>query len=769
MTSLIVIDQPTLKECVESNIYQSLQFEAGESLARAFAEPSITSISQRVVPVRKKGVLYLLQSRTETGYLVIDPIIFDEVGPNGGSVVTLEDRLLRFQRVCRYALKTWLGLRFAFSEMVSLKTGLGVVFPYPKSKQNGFRVTLKAGVPDRRTAARHGTKQLYAFAAGYDEAAEPTQEQERALKRALEELSAIRISLDLQFKSVEIQPTDFGFKPLVLTDASHQQIRYQEYDTWIKRLTKDQKDFVTSSVKGPQRVEGPAGTGKTLCLILRAYYLCKAAEERREDYHALFVAHGDETRKSTAIALDSLGQPFFHQRTRSHTQQSIQLCTLQEWCANILGQQEIATSQFLDQDALQAKELRRFFIKDIVSHRLNVEKKSLDYLSQKFRDFFTQENIDYIAELLQHEIGVVIKGRASEKLEAYLALPILEYCIPAKTANDRRFIYSIYKDYQTQLNQSGVFDTDDIILSTLGRLDTPIWRRRRLTEGFDTIFVDETHLFNFNELSVFHHILKESDQPRIIFSIDRSQAPGERGITTKLVREILTQSSEETGTKTKMVFRCSPSIVKLAEAVTSAGATLFTTFENPLVEATSVITASDEVLATHPVYWRCLNDQTMCAFAVQRAIGMCNEIKCPANQIVLIVIDASLLQMVKSAIAHVGRRSTEMLHRGDIEAIRRGERDNAFIVSHPDYVGGLEFKGVLIVGADEGRLPPSEGSVREESRHFVEFKAYNRLYVSISRARLAVELFYSAERGHSPLLKHALREEALEEKNCPTD
>jgi hypothetical protein len=76
-------------------------------------------------------------------------------------------------------------------------------------------------------------------------------------------------------------------------------------------------------------------------------------------------------------------------------------------------------------------------------------------------------------------------------------------------------------------------------------------------------------------------------------------------------------------------------------------------------------------------------------------------------------------------------------------------------------VGGLEFKAVLIVGVDESRVPPTEGIVKEESRHFLEFKACNRLYVAISRARLRVELLMSKERGRSKLLEHAVHVEAI--------
>jgi hypothetical protein len=752
MSHIIIIDEPALKECVESNVYQSRQFEAGDALAKSLSgDHQTASISPRLVPIWKKNVLYLLQSRVETGYLLIDSKVFDAL-PEG---THLDDTLLVFQRVCRFALKEWNGLSFSFSEMWSPDTGCGVVFPYPKSKHTKFRVALKQPEVERRLAARHGTKQLFAFSSGFDEESIPTAEQERMYKRALEELSDIRRGLEVEIKRIEAQPADTGYHPLILTDATHQHIRYQTYEEWLKRLTKAQKDFVTSSNERPQRVEGPAGTGKTLALLLRSYHLCKVAQEQGQECRVLFVSHSEATKNATGVAFDALGEPAYHQRSRNAHSQTIELRTLQEWCGQVLGTKEIANSQYLDQDALQAKEMRKLILKDVVVERVKEDPKSLDYLSPECREFFTSENGDYIAELLQHEIGVMIKGRAAEKLEAYLELPLLDYCLPTKTLNDKRFVFSLYNEYQKQLNQSGVFDTDDIVLSTLGRLNTPIWRRRRLSEGFDAVVIDETHLFNFNELSVFHQLVRDAQKPRIIFSIDRSQAPGERGITTRLVREVLTHSIEETETKTRVVFRCSPAVVRLAEAITSAGATLFTTFENPLFNASTVITAIDDEMAEDTIYWKCRNDHEMCRFAVTRAKELCNRLKCPASDILIVVATEGLLPELCGELHSNGRRFVQILHRGELETVRRGAREGAYIVSHPDYVGGLEFKAVLIVGVDEGRVPPSEGVIKDESRHFVEFKACNRLYVSVSRARLAVELFYSAQRGPSPLLEHA--------------
>jgi superfamily I DNA/RNA helicase len=770
MSCLIIVDEPSLKEIVESNLYQSRHFEAGEALAHAISgDTSIAAISPRVIPIWRRGNIYLLQSRVETGYLIFDSAIFESLPDEAVKDGRLDDMLLVFQRVCRFTLKEWNRLSFSFSEIWSAKTNCGVVFPFPKSKRSDYRVSLKKGELSERLSTRHGSRQMFAFAAGEKDVSSTTVDQERAYRRLLEELTAVRTSVDAAIRVAESQRSDIGFHPLVLTNVNPNRFVFQAYKDWMPRLTIQQRQFVESTQESPQRVEGPAGTGKTLCLLLRSYFLCKRAEELGEEFRVLLVAHSDATRDSTATILEGFGAPQYNSRKRADALQSIELCTLQEWCAQLLGTREISSAQYLDQDALQAKELRKLIIKDVVTKRRLDDRQSLDYLTTEFQEFFENENSEYIAELLQHEIGVMIKGRASENLEAYLNLPSLTYCLPTKSPSDRRFVYSLYIQYQADLNLQGVYDTDDIVLSALGRLDTPIWRRRRAIEGFDAVVIDETHLFNFNELAVFHHLVRNPERPRIVFSIDRSQAPGERGITGRLIREVLTQSAteEELETRTRVVFRCAPNVLKLAEAITHSATTLFTTFENPLLNATSVITASDEEMAGEAIYWKCSNDELMAKFSVTRAVAIKNLLKCPASEVLVVAAVDSLLPILRQAFTNRNEKHLEILQRGDTETVRRGAKENAFIVSHPDYVGGLEFKAVLIVGVDEGRVPPSDGAVRIESKHFVEFKACNRMYVAISRARLLVEMLYSAERGQSSLLRYALATSVITEKVCP--
>lgn len=84
--------------------------------------------------------------------------------------------------------------------------------------------------------------------------------------------------------------------------------------------------------------------------------------------------------------------------------------------------------------------------------------------------------------------------------------------IPLVNDADKEYVYSIFKEYQQSLETQSVYDTDDIILEALARLNAPLWRRARVKEGIDYLLVDEMHLFNLNEQQVFHFLTKDGEQ-----------------------------------------------------------------------------------------------------------------------------------------------------------------------------------------------------------------------------------------------------------------
>jgi hypothetical protein len=195
----------------------------------------------------------------------------------------------------------------------------------------------------------------------------------------------------------------------------------------------------------------------------------------------------------------------------------------------------------------------------------------------------------------------------------------------------------------------------------------------------------------------------------------------------------------------------------LAFSVTSSGATLFTNFNDPLRLASSIFTADEDRKSERPRLVTCANDDEMIAGAFRRAEAIAGALDSPRCDVAVVVFSDELLAKASSYAKQHNKPVEIIRQRGDIESIRRAQQTKRFVLSTPDFVGGLEFSGIVLVGVDEGRVPPSRSVESTESTNFLSYAAHNRLYVAITRAKYRVEILVAQERGPSSLLTSAIR------------
>ena len=205
-----------------------------------------------------------------------------------------------------------------------------------------------------------------------------------------------------------------------------------------------------------------------------------------------------------------------------------------------------------------------------------------------------------------------------------------------------------------------------------------------------------------------------------------------------------------------------PSCARRRLQIGSAGATLFSDFDNPLRNATSAFTEADERHCAFPQYIDCVNDEELIRASYSRAEAMVAGLQCRRSRIAIVVFDPTLLNDMKHHAASVNKPVEVIVERGDVDAVRRASRSGRFLLCAPDYVGGLEFSGVVLVGIDGGRVPPFEMATLSGSAAFLSYQAHSRLYVAITRARYRVEILGSSERGPSGLLGSAFERKAIE-------
>jgi len=412
---------------------------------------------------------------------------------------------------------------------------------------------------------------------------------------------------------------------------------------------------------------------------------------------------------------------------------------------------------------MESKGLQRLYIAESLETIMRTDYPSHKrFLSASFTQFLQTEASWKIAEMLQHEISVVLKGRASEDFDKYKKIPFLSYGLPMSSNADKGFVFTIFKEYQRRLGDTGQFDTDDVVLTAIGQLDTPIWRRRRAKEGFDAVFIDETHLFNMNELHIFHYFTRQEGPYPIAFSVDRSQAVGDQGWNSSDIEQSIATTDVSLQNKLNTIFRSSPQIVNVAFSVVSSGATLFTNFDNPMDVFSSAFTEIDERRSQEPLYINTANEDELIEVAFDRADELQKSLECRKSDILIVTLDGELLTKLEQYAAQKNKPVLLLKRRGDIKAVEAAKKSGQLVLAHADYVGGLEFFAVIIAGLDHGRVPPSGEEQSDSSKNFLTYSSHNRLYVAITRAKYRLEFIGEKARGPSKLIEPAIRAELVQ-------
>ena len=761
MIRFFAIERTAAHEIISGRTLQSIEFQRGRLLSEVLQQGSTAiSLGPRLAIVFDEQGMFIIS----TGQRVQDYVVFDlDTCDLFGPPHTPASSLLYFHKCLRFCLKVWENQRPSSSERFLPGSAKSIIFPYPISQKTEFRISIDtAPDADRQGKRTNEGRSFLVYKSGNDEGAGPN---EVASVTNFRRFLEVRRRLQASFPRETVAASQ-PITSLIVTelqDPASKGSLFQGYEQWLPQLTEKQQSFVMSELTAPHRIEGPAGTGKTISLVLKAIASLQYAESNHLARRVLFVTHSESTRRTIEQIFVANGAEQYMENDSTDKPISLKLTTLHSLCGELL-RRDISDTELIDRDAMESKQMQMLYVAEALeSSMLNEYSTFKKFLSDEFNAFLSNTDSGALADMLQHEISVIIKGRSDEKLDNYKKLPRLRYGLPVGTVDDRGFVWIIFRAYQDQLAKAAQFDTDDIVITTMGQLDTPIWRRRRDQEGYDEVYVDETHLFNINELSLFHHLTRSATKHAIAYSVDRSQAIGDRGWSSELFDNVISQegNAEQKVTAMKGIFRSSADIINLALSVTSAGATLFTNFDDPLKMATSMLTSDEERRCSAPRLIEVANDNELIAMALSRAEELCREMQISKSGIAIITFSDDLFRLAEE-FCRLHNKPVELLkQRGDIEVVDRANRTKRYILSTPEYVGGLEFEAVLLVGVDSGRVPPVKTLESIESANFLSYSAHNRLYVAITRARFRVEILINKGRGPSTLLQSAIEAKIL--------
>ncbi len=536
------------------------------------------------------------------------------------------------------------------------------------------------------------------------------------------------------------QPSDVE---IALSQLGKAATRGSTYGEWMEIISVDQRAFVLAPTDKSIRLRGPAGSGKTLTLTLKAVHELVKAREAREDIRILIVTHSWSLATEIDASTDALGLGPLPE---------IDVFPLVEIASEISpGDNSDNPYKLIGTDSFSGKQaqldeildlLNDFVTGDWVTYRAEV--------TPSLRDRFDSEDVDERLALawdLLIEFGSVIgaaaifPGVGSDS--RYFNLERASWMLPLSGRADMRVIFELYSRYMESLDARGLWTSDQVLADLLNDLQKRAWDRARRTKGYDLIFVDEFHLFNPLERQVLQYLPRDvAVYPRIFMALDPRQSPSEAfiGLASEDTRSLASDASDGLGEVTSIelnqVHRYTPQILQLVKHVHLEFPTLdlgrdwnidFKSVESARQSGptpTLVKSASrsgeetDIVRAVHDRY----QAGTMALAVVDtRQWNRFSELASLINQ---------------SQKFHV----STIAGRGDIEGL--GYRKRGLVVGLAEYLAGLQFETVLVAGIPD--LNPGSRTPNEMTR------LLSLLYLGISRAENDVRIFVNDDDGGVP-------------------
>lgn len=764
----LLFDVNVIFTYVSKRTLQSIEYAQGKRLVKHIRGKLNTEIFEdTAVEYCDGGIIFCgkkptsdMDGTTETGEKVL---CFDLVACQGLLSENDSTLLFVFQKAFRTALKIWNRHPFSFSERVHGSKSILFPFTYPDPR----RLVIERSRNTLQLEKRSIDFPLLAYKYNCED---PTQDDEpvnsSVLKIAGRLFNTKRYELRNKLNGTDaFHHVNNGNEAMRFVTTAQEVRRedfiYWSFDTQYQNLTDPQKEVVNSDeLKSPLRVEGAAGTGKTMSMIMRAYRLLENHRKNDLPFKIIFFSHSQSTFQRNLEAFQNYPSSDYY--LDSNSPQHIEFSTLSDYCANFAS---IPLTSLIEQDAGDAKAFQLMLVENILT-KPNILKKVRTFfplISPALRDMFDEKKTapNVLYNMLQHEFSVQIKGRTDNTIDKYYEISPISNGLPCITKKDKELIFSLFCAYQDELKADGSFDVDDVVMEAMARLNAPIWRRERASFGFDYIFVDEMHLFNINEQSVFHFLTKDLYQQKvpICFALDYGQAVGDRGdVSTDYIEHAFGETVRK---KYHTVFRNSPQITQFCTSIAASGVLMFREdFSNPYDETHSDFLPEDEAKSDVPTLYEYDSDEDMVSSLSQHLQDISRNLRCNPRDIAVIAFDSKFYS--EKGISNICRqtgKSFVSLSAGRVGGDRKTPA-GSYILASPYDINGMEFQAVVMLGVDEGRVPQTTGT-SDISQHFIKYSAYNLLYLTASRAKYRLIILGNRLKGQSSCLKHSIEAQYL--------
>jgi len=533
-----------------------------------------------------------------------------------------------------------------------------------------------------------------------------------------------------------------------------------KFKDWYDRiLTSEQRRFIDLSLEHPIRLVGPAGSGKTVALVVKCLRHLYDAANSGKPIRVLYLTHAMSTVLLSEALFDAIDDSDAIYGALPGCE--IDITTLHSLANSHMKYDFGGFSPLsLDGDAGRRRQmeilggiLNHFVKQDWITMKAGCSEPFRRYMdeapSSQAQRFFTFELLNEFACVLDAE-GV---RKSPKNAQKYLKDERRTWMMKLDSAQERQVVLELYDRFRNELRQLQAIGVDQLISDYLNFLEGFKWDALRESQGYDAVFVDETHLFNRQERLVFRHLLRNDKKPAVIMAFDVRQSPLDTfvGISSATDESVNYWKDTKLGVVEKVelvdVFRYSPQISATLASLDGHFPGIhisedWPTYVGVSKTASGPIPEAREYLTTVALY----NDVFPRASYVQRKLPR-------RKKVAVLCASYDLFDQYANAGQHkelfISIRSRDELP----TIVHSGKR---FIFSLPEYVAGLQFEAVFLIEVNNDEIP--RGPYSTSARR----KFLSQLYLGASRAERMLEFSASKEHGGlSDLLNQAITEKLV--------
>lgn len=482
------------------------------------------------------------------------------------------------------------------------------------------------------------------------------------------------------------------------------------FDEWLDKLKPSQSDVLKIDSGSSLRIVGPAGSGKTLMLCMRALSQVRAAENVGQSIRVLFATHSwamAERIDDTLTGLNA-GQPV----------PSITVYPFLQILNEIIGGSILRGLRLLGDDSTDGRRLQIGYLSESLAAVGTTDRAILQAqgLSPLCANALKESGVarTEVVENIYEEINGILLAEGlipgdRRKEEEYLSRARADDLPPFPLRGDRAMILLIYRDFLSRLREREFITTDQLVSDATKVLETFAWGVKRESEGFDLILIDELQLFDAQERFALALLASSPEETAFVTAEDPSQ--GLFSSISPAWQKDVPSRKARLQVELTAPLRFTPGILSFVYR-------LYRAF--PLNAHALSIEALDS--QDGRPYVVC---ETSTEDSLQRASELAKLVAgqlTSSSRLAVISVDGSAASIAASLRQSGVSNTVEILSLDDVDKLSYARR--SVVVGEWQYLGGTQFTHVIVVGAH---------GVAGKST-FMRLRELTALYVACSRA-----------------------------------